>query len=105
MRVVTRTSSSERSARRFEGDFLNRLTGVTYADATVQSYTYQATGNRLTKTQGGSTTTYACNDGDQLTSDGTSTYTYDTNGNLTDDADRGNSRAPAVGLTLRAARR
>ncbi len=49
----------------------------------MQTYTYDANGNRLTKTQGGTATTYTNNNGDQLTSDGTSTYSHDLNGNLT----------------------
>jgi YD repeat-containing protein len=64
-------------------DSLNRLTNVTYADGTTQAYSYDATGNRLSLTvNGGTPTTYTYNDGDQLTSDGTSTYAYDANGNL-----------------------
>ena len=60
-----------------------RLTGVTYADGTTKAYSYDATGNRLSlAVNGGTPTSYTYNDGDQLTSDGTSTYTYDDNGNL-----------------------
>lgn len=50
--------------------------------ATV-AYTYDHNGNRLTKTEGGTTTTYTYDAAGELTSDGTNTYTYDANGNLT----------------------
>jgi YD repeat-containing protein len=64
----------------------------TRPDGTVIEYTYDATGNRLTKkvTKGGSSTTtnYTYDDADQLTAvDGTG-YTYDENGNLTNDGIR-----------------
>lgn len=38
------------STNTYEYDNLNRLTKVTYADGTVVQYTYDAVGNRLTKT-------------------------------------------------------
>jgi RHS repeat-associated protein len=64
-------------------DASNRLTNVTYADGTNQAYTYDANGNRLTLiVNGGTTVIYTYNDADQLTSDGTSSYAYDANGNL-----------------------
>ncbi len=64
-------------------DALNRLTNVTYPNGDVAGYTYDANGNRLTKTFNGTPTNYTYDNADQLTSDGTLTYTYDANGNTT----------------------
>jgi len=64
-------------------DNLNRITGVTYTDGTVQSYTYDAVGNRLTKVENSTQTTYAYDANDRLTSAGSTTYGYDANGNQT----------------------
>ncbi len=63
-------------------DALNRLTGVTYPNGDVVSYTYDAAGNRLTQTVNGVPRTYTYDAAGQMTSDGTSTYTYDADGNL-----------------------
>ena len=56
-------------------------------------YTYDAAGNRLTKTEVGTLTTYAVDDNDRLQSEtttGTTTlYTYDDNGNTTGKAKPG----------------
>jgi len=62
-------------------DALSRITSVTYADGSTASYTYDAGGNRLTRTQGGQVTNYTYDNAGQLTSDGTNSYTYDANGN------------------------
>ncbi len=64
-------------------DALDRLTGVTYPNGDVVGYTYDANGNRLTKTFNGTPTNYTYDNADQLTNDGTRTYTYDPNGNTT----------------------
>ncbi len=64
-------------------DALNRLTNVTYPNGDVVGYTYDANGNRLTKTFNGTPTNYTYDTADQLTSDGSLTYTYDANGNMT----------------------
>ncbi|MBS3902641.1 MAG: DNRLRE domain-containing protein [Dethiobacter sp.] len=73
-------------------DSLNRLTSETLPDGTLIEYTYDATGNRLTKkvTQGGSVTTtgYQYGAANQLTSAGGVSYTYDDNGNMTGDGTR-----------------
>jgi len=59
----------------------------------VTQYTYDAVGNRLTKTEAGTLTTYAVDDNDRLQSEttaGTTTlYTYDDNGNTTGQAKPG----------------
>jgi RHS repeat-associated protein len=65
-------------------DALGRLIGVTYPDASSESFTYDDAGNRLTRTQSGQgTTSYAYDDAGQLTSAGGVSYTYDQAGNLT----------------------
>ncbi|MDW8364211.1 MAG: hypothetical protein RMK49_00055 [Abditibacteriales bacterium] len=43
-------------------------------------------GNRLTKTEGGNTTTYTYNSVNELTSSSEGSYTYDANGNTLTDA-------------------
>jgi RHS repeat-associated protein len=60
---------------------LSRLTSVTYPDNTTQTYTFDKVGNRLTKTEGTSTTTYTYNSVNELTSSSEGSYTYDANGN------------------------
>lgn len=59
-----------------------RLSQAVYASGALESFTYDAVGNRASRTYAGSTTTYAYDNDDRLTSssDGT-TYTYDANGN------------------------
>jgi RHS repeat-associated protein len=49
---------------------------------TIISYTYDAVGNRLTKTENGVTTNYTYDDNDRLIQEGDITYSYDNNGNL-----------------------
>ncbi|PTM59264.1 DNRLRE domain-containing protein [Desmospora activa] len=73
-------------------DELEQLTKETRPDGTVTEYTYDATGNRLTKkvTKGSNTTTtnYTYDDADQLTKVDGQAYSYDKNGNLTSDGKR-----------------
>jgi RHS repeat-associated protein len=45
------------------------------------SYTYDAVGNRLTKTENGNTVKYLYDENDRIISDGENTYLYDRNGN------------------------
>nr|WP_245891221.1 DNRLRE domain-containing protein [Desmospora activa] len=70
-------------------DELEQLTKETRPDGTVMEYTYDATGNRLTKkvTKDGTITTtiYTYDDADQLTKVDGQAYIYDKNGNLTSD--------------------
>ncbi|HEU5314746.1 MAG TPA: RHS repeat-associated core domain-containing protein [Chloroflexota bacterium] len=80
MRTAVQTAAGTES---YTHDALYRLTGVTYADGTLQGYTYDPAGNRLTKTQGGTTTTYAYDNADRLTTVGGVSYTFDANGNQT----------------------
>jgi uncharacterized protein RhaS with RHS repeats len=62
-------------------DELSRLTSVTYKDNVTQSYTFDKVGNRLTKTEGGNTTTYTYNNVNEMLTAGSDSYTYDQNGN------------------------
>ena len=63
----------------YQYDDLYRLTQVTYPDQSTVGYTYDAVGNRLTKTG----TSYTYDDADQMTQAGGVTYTYDSDGNQT----------------------
>lgn len=82
--VGNRTSvTSLAGTENYTLDAINRLTNVTYPNGDVVGYTYDANGNRLTKTFNGTPTTYTYDNADQLSSDGTLTYTYDANGNTT----------------------
>ncbi|MGI8553119.1 MAG: RHS repeat-associated core domain-containing protein, partial [Dehalococcoidia bacterium] len=74
--------ASEGGNESYTLDGLNRLTAVTYPQGDTASYSYDASGNRLTKTAGSTTTTYSYDDADQLLTDGTNSYTYDQNGNM-----------------------
>ncbi|MBI2184787.1 MAG: hypothetical protein HYU39_07510 [Thaumarchaeota archaeon] len=61
-------------------DGLDRLTSSTGPWGTI-SYTYDQVGNRLTKTEG-STTSYTYGTYNRLTQAGSTNYTYDNNGNM-----------------------
>jgi RHS repeat-associated protein len=76
---VTSTAGTER----YSLDALNRLTGVTYANGDVTNYTYDAAGNRLSRSDNGVTTSYAYDFAGRLTSAGTTGFTYDVAGNVT----------------------
>src|SRR5262249_22332508 len=77
---------------KYEYDSLYELNKVTYPNVApfngeVDSWTYDAIGNRLTSTINGSTTNYTYlkigsnpNNWQRLTSDGSNSYTYDANG-------------------------
>jgi RHS repeat-associated protein len=66
-------------------DDLDRLTGVTYPDASTVEYVYDANGNRTSAAPSGQTaTSYSYDDADQLTSTSggfVSSYSYDDAGN------------------------
>lgn len=62
-------------------DLLNRLTSA--SGGISRSYVYNSDFNRTSKTESGSTTSYTHNDPNQLTAAGSTTYTYDGNGNTT----------------------
>jgi RHS repeat-associated protein len=67
-------------------DALYRLTQEKITEpgdsTTIISYTYDAVGNRLTKTVDGVTSAYTYDANDRLLSEGDTTYTYDANGNV-----------------------
>ncbi|GAA2864708.1 hypothetical protein Acy02nite_14240 [Actinoplanes cyaneus] len=63
-------------------DKLNRLTKAT-APNWSRSYDYDENFNRTSKTEDGTTTSYDYNDAHQLTKGGSTTYSYDADGNLT----------------------
>jgi RHS repeat-associated protein len=77
------TEGAYNAAETYTLDALNRLTSVTYPGPTTTTYTYDANGNRLTKTAGGVTTNYTYDNADRMTVAGGASYTYDANGNLT----------------------
>lgn len=62
-------------------DKLGQLTSVRYPDGSLTTTTYDAEGNRLALNDG-STTNYTVNNLNQYTQVGTSTYSYDADGNL-----------------------
>ena len=68
-------------------DPLNRLTGATEVGTATREYgyTYDAVGNRLTKTIDGMTVNYVYDVANRLTSVDGVTYTWDNNGNLLSD--------------------
>jgi RHS repeat-associated protein len=63
-------------------DELYRITGVTYADGTQQSFTHDPTGNWTSQTLSGVTTNYVVDAADQLTTAGDGLRTYGANGQL-----------------------
>ena len=63
-------------------DLAGRLVGVTQTGASPTSYSYDANGNRLSKTVGGVTVTGTYDDQDRLTQYGATTYAYTANGEL-----------------------
>ncbi len=69
-------------------DVLNRLLRAETKDSGGMviddyQYTYDGSGNRLTQTVNGTTTSYTYNNANELTAAGSTTYSYDANGNLT----------------------
>jgi RHS repeat-associated protein len=68
----------------FNYDDNSRVTSATYAyPSYTYSYTYDKVGNRLTKSDGFTTTTYTYNNDNQLATIDGHSNTYDNNGNLT----------------------
>jgi RHS repeat-associated protein len=89
-RVVETTGSGVRTID-YTYDSLYRLVQEVIADiaaTTTIDYTYDAVGNRLTKTIDGLVTIdYEYDVNDRLTSEGTTTYLYDDNGNVVSKVD------------------
>ena len=79
------TAGASPAAESYKYDPLNRLTELDNASGTVeQSYTYNPTGDRLSKTVAGTTQTYGYTAGThQLTTVGSTTRTVDAAGNTT----------------------
>jgi RHS repeat-associated protein len=98
----TRIDESTGAIKNYSYDVLHRLIEERVTDLAANpifenDFTYDAVGNRLTKTSVSGagvpvTTTYNYNVADQLVSENGVTYTYDLNGNLT-------SKTDAAGLT------
>ncbi len=63
-------------------DDLNRLERADYTDGSFEIYTYDDSGNRLTKTTQAGTTTYVYDGDNRLISDGNNIFFYDDSGNL-----------------------
>ena len=80
----------------FAYDLMNRLTGITYPDASTVGFTYDLRGRRITSTdQNLKTTTYTYDDADRLTAvtdpaTNTTQYAYDTEDNLLSITDANN---------------
>lgn len=75
--------------RNFTYDNIDRLTAVAVGGSTVESYSYDAVGNRTASHLSGSYTTGAFN---RLTATSTGTYSYDNNGSLTSMTDGATGR-------------
>jgi len=80
--ITERTTATANATRQFTYDNLDRLLSLKNGATNVQSFTYDATGNRLSKTLATTTTTstYPATS-HRLSTDGTSARTYDANGN------------------------
>jgi len=84
--VVKITDSVAGKSESYRYDWLDRMVYARGPWASrdkdlVITFTYDAVGNRLTKVEGTTTTTYNYGRNNELTSDGTWTYVYDGNGN------------------------
>lgn len=66
----------------YEYDSIGQLTKVTYPDGHYVSYSYDASGNRITVVDDGATSDYTTNNMNQYTDVGDVSYSYDDNGNL-----------------------
>jgi len=70
---------------------LYRLISMDYGDGVTQSYTFDNMGNRLTKTEGGTTETYGYNAANMLVSPNGQPYVNDLNGNTLSGGGRTNT--------------
>ena len=83
-KIVERTNATANATRTFTYDGQDRLTALKNGTTVVQGFTYDATGNRLSKVLSGTTTTNAYDPAShRLTQVGTVIRTYDANGNTT----------------------
>jgi RHS repeat-associated protein len=79
---VTGITEGGTAVRTYAYDGVDRLKSQKNGATTIDAFTYDATGNRLSKTLGGTTTTYTyAPTSHRLTKVGTQDRTYDANGN------------------------
>ncbi|MFT3806835.1 RHS repeat-associated core domain-containing protein [Arenimonas sp.] len=81
--LTERTNASTTVTRTYTYDGVDRLTAQKNGSATVEGFAYDATGNRTSKTVGGTTNYSYASTSHQLTSVGSTSRSYDANGNLT----------------------
>jgi RHS repeat-associated protein len=82
--LVERTTATANTTRGFTYDGQDRLTALKNGTTVVQGFTYDATGNRLSKNLSGTITTNTiAPTSHRLTQTGTTVLTYDANGNQT----------------------
>jgi RHS repeat-associated protein len=82
--LTERTSPSATLARTYTVDGLNRLTAQKNGSSILEQFTYDATGNRISRKVGATTTPYAYPSGShKLSSVGGTTRGYDASGNTT----------------------
>jgi RHS repeat-associated protein len=80
--LTERTTATATAGRTYSYDGLDRLTGQKNGSQVVEGFTYDATGNRASKTLGNQTTTYSYpSTSHRLTSVGNTGRTYDAAGN------------------------
>lgn len=83
-KIVERTTATATATRTFTYDGQDRLTALKNGTTVVQGFTYDATGNRLSKVLSGTTTTNTYDPAShRLTQVATVLRTYDANGNTT----------------------
>jgi len=82
--VGNRTSKTDKDgkAETYQYDLVYRLTRAAYSNGTFEAFTYDQTGNRLTRQDGAGTITYSYDVANQMLTAGTDAYTYDANGNV-----------------------
>jgi RHS repeat-associated protein len=64
-------------------DLIYQLTGINYASGDAETFSYDAMGNRLSRTYNGETTTYTYNAANEILTAGTVNFSHDLRGNLT----------------------
>jgi RHS repeat-associated protein len=80
--ITERTTGTANTTRQFAYDNIDRLLSLKNGATNIQSFTYDATGNRLSKTLATTLSTSAYpSTSHRLSTDGTNARTYDANGN------------------------
>lgn len=79
---VVETTPQGAKTTTYTYDRLNRLTNAAYSDGMYESYTYDASGNRLTKTTQDSVINYEYDSDNRLIKAGNTIFFYDKSGNL-----------------------